>query len=174
MRILIAVDRSEYSEIVIEHGLDQAVRLGATDLHFVTAVGSAGEIPAAKLVLDEAVRDWTDTFHVTDRSLTVHVVEGRPVPAVAALAAQLKPDLLVIGRFNVPSASELLVSLVECPVLVIGLEGHVLEAQCPACRETRTATEGEQLFCEAHASDYLPDLTTRIPSSSSSSGSRMW
>jgi len=173
MRILIAADRSEYSEIVIEHGLDQAVKRGATELHFVTVVETTAEIASARRILQDAVADWTETFHCADRAISLHVVEGEAVRALAALAAELEPDLLVIGRFHVPSASNALVDLVTCPVLVIGLEGHVLEPQCPACSEVRLASNGENLFCEKHTSDSLPDLANRA-SSSGLHGSRMW
>lgn len=173
MQMLIALHASEYAEIVLEHGLDQAARKGATDLHFVTVVATDEEIPSARAWLDALVRDGLDTFALGDRHVELHVVRGRTAAVIAALAADLAVDLLVIGQFHVPSEADILVSIVERPVLVIGIDGHVLEAQCPACREVRETTAGEQLFCAEHSSDRLPDLTSRVPPHGNLS-SRMW
>lgn len=175
MRILIAVDRSEYADIVVQHGLDQAVREGAEDIHVVTAVETDEDRAAARAWLDELTRDLIESFGCTDRRFTLHVPGGRTAPAIAiaTLASELVPDLLVIGRFHEPSSSEGILELVHCPTLVVGVEGHLLEPQCLTCQAVRRDTDGEQLFCEAHAGVDVPHLMDRLPSSSQL-GSRMW
>lgn len=174
MRILIAVDRSEYSEIVLEHGLDQAVRLAAGEIHVVTAVEKSSEISGARSFLDAAVADLVDVFRCADRTMTLHIRRGAPATVIAAMVEELHPDLLVVGRFHVPSAAEPVSELPGRPTLVVGIDGHVLEPQCPACQRTRAETEAEVWFCEAHAGGRIPDLVTRIPPSWSQPGSRLW
>src|SRR5688572_5380278 len=132
MRILIALDRSEYSEIVIEHGIDQAVRRGATDVHVVTVVSDANEIEASRTWLNGVMNEALDDFQYSV-PFALHVRCGIPAVAIASLAIELSPDLLVVGRFRARSISDEVLELVDTPTLVIGIEGHVLEPQCQAC-----------------------------------------
>jgi nucleotide-binding universal stress UspA family protein len=169
MRILIAIDRSEYSEIVVEHGLDQAVRLGASELHFVTVVTNAVEMEATRTWLTEVARDALETFHCR-ADVTLHVRCGIPAVAIASVAIEITAGLIVVGRFRDSVSAELL-ELTEYPTLVVGIDGPVLEPQCPACGRARMASNG--LFCEAHHDDVLPDLATRVPPSFQG-GSRLW
>jgi nucleotide-binding universal stress UspA family protein len=166
MRVLIAVDGSEYSEIVLEHGLDQASRTDARDVDVVIAVGSDIERRVAARWLRTMVDEVADAFHRDGRDIEVHVRIGDPVSAIGELARDLAPDLLVIGRFGVPSRAEAILETIDVPTLVVGIAGHELEPQCPACSRVRRATDGERLFCDAHAGDRVPDLVTRLPISS--------
>ncbi len=175
MRILIAIDRSEYAEIVIEDGLDEAVRSHADEIHFLTAVDSEdlNELSAARTWLDSATCDPIDTFKCTDRKSTLHVRSGRPVAVIARVVAELQPDLLVIGRFGIASIADILLGLIHTPTLVIGLEGRVLEPQCQECGKVRQESDGERLFCDRHSGDYSPNLAMRLPSWTNM-GSRLW
>lgn len=173
MKVLIALDRSEYAEIVLEHGLDQAVRGGALELHVVTAIENEGDADAARAWLGAMVRDGLDAFRLHDRSIELHVPRGLPAAAIATLANELGPDLLVIGRFHVPSESDVIIDAVECPTLVVGIEGHLLEPQCPACRVVRRESQGSRWFCDQHAGDRIPDLVMRVPPSTTFA-SRLW
>jgi nucleotide-binding universal stress UspA family protein len=173
MKILTALDRSEYAEIVLEHGLDQGVRNPGAELHFVTAVDDGADPEAVRAWLEATVREGQVTFGLTDRRVVLHVQRGRPEPAIVALAAELDADLLVVGRFHVPSESDVIVDIVECPTLVVGIEGHVLEPQCRACRVARRESDGEHLFCAQHADGGLADLTSRLPPSRNLA-SRIW
>jgi len=173
MKILTALDRSEYAEIVLQHGLDQAARDPTAELHFVTAVRSDAEAEEARAWLDAMVREGLETFGLDDRRVVLHVRRGRPAPAIAALATELDADLLVIGRFHVPSESDVIVQITECPTLVVGLEGHVLEPQCSPCRAARRESDGERLFCADHTGDRMPELLARLPPSWNA-GSRIW
>jgi nucleotide-binding universal stress UspA family protein len=174
MDILIALDRSEYSEIVLEHGLDQAADLPGATLHLLTVVDDEADVESARRWLAGVVDEGLETFDLGQRSVELHVLAGRPASAIVALAKALAADLLVIGRFDVPSVSDRVVDSLDCPTLVVGIEGCVLAPQCPDCMAIRRDSGGEQLFCEMHSSDRLADLTTRLPSSSGTMPSRLW
>jgi len=179
MRILVALDRSEYSEIVLEHALDQFARGddGAGELHVLTVVDDERHVGAARHELDQIVSEGLDTFGVSGHAVVLHVRRGRAAAQIAGMAAELRPDLLVLGRFfhhePVQSTSEVVLEIVDCPTLVVGIEGHVLEPQCMACREVRRESSGEQLFCADHAGQRMPELMSRLPSSTTL-GSRLW
>lgn len=173
MKILTALDRSEYAEIVLEHGLDQGVRNPGAELHFITAIDDGADPEAVRLWLSAMVREGQDTFGLSASRVVLHVRRGRPTPVVAAVASEIAADLLVVGRFHVPSESDVLIDIVECPTLVIGIEGHVLEPQCRACRTARRESDGERLFCAEHTGGRMPDLLARLPPSRNL-GSRLW
>ncbi len=173
MRVLIAVDRSEYAEIVLEHGLDRAVQVAAGAIDIATVVASEGDVASARAWLEELVHDGLETFRLADRTYNLHVRVGDPVATIAELAKEVSPDVLVIGRFHSPSTYEDILRRVSSPTLVIGIDGPVLEPQCPACEAVRRATEGDELFCEAHHQDRLDDLSIRIPPMHDV-GSRLW
>lgn len=162
MKIVTALDRSEYAEIVLEHALDQATRHPSAELHFVTAIREEREREEARRWLEALVRDGLDTFAQHERRFAVHVVDGPPAAAIARFARDVGAELLVIGRFHVPSEAERILWLVRCPVLVVGPDGVELEPQCPACEDVRRRTTAEQLFCSRHVSDRVHDLVTRV------------
>ena len=168
-----ALDRTDYTEIVLEHGLDQAARHPDAELHFITAIADERDREDASEWLVTTVHEGLDTFGLAERQVELHVRRGRPAAAIGALVTELGIDLLVIGRFGVPSESDAIVQLIECPILVVGIEGHVLEPQCPDCRIERRASNGENLFCAAHAATELTDLSSWVPSSTNLP-SRMW
>ena len=175
MKILVAIDRSDLAEIVLEHGLDEAVRQGGADVDVVTFVPDALDIGDARAKLDVLVRDDLEAFEVHG-TITTHVLVGDPVEGIARLAREMAADLLVIGRFHVPSQSEEILALAQefnCPTLVVGVEGPVLEAQCSACQTERRASGGERWFCAKHEGGRMPDLITRIPPLGIH-GSRLW
>lgn len=174
MKILTALDRSEYAEIVLEHALDQAVQYPDAELHFISTISEARNADDARIWLDALVSNGLDEFSLTDRrSVILHIHQGRPATVVSELAAELQPDLLVVGRFHVPSESELIVDVVECPTLVVGIDGPVLEPQCPDCKTVRSVTNAEHLFCVRHSSDRLPDIAIHVPPTGNVA-SRMW
>ncbi len=174
MRILIATDRSEYGPIVIEHGLDQAVRTGADDLHFVTVVANEHEMSDGAAWLEATAREMWDVVGCDKRKATFHVVTDMAPIAIGKLVAQLRPDLLVIGRFGVPSHADVILDTIDVPTLVVGPEGHDLEPQCPDCGRIRRWTKAERLFCERHTGGEVPDLVGRLPPSSYVAGGGLW
>lgn len=175
MRILIALDRSDLAEIVLEHGFDEAVRHPGAELDVVTFVPHSLDIPDARAWLDGMVRDERDAFDVPG-AITLHVLTGDPVSGIATLARDIEVDLLVIGRYHVPSRSDAILELVQqidCPTLVVGVEGVVLEAQCRACQIERRTSNGEHWFCADHAGGRVPDLMNLF-GPMSVHGSRLW
>ena len=167
MIILTAVERSEYAEIVLEHALDAAARTSGAELHFLT-VGYPREW------LEGAVREALENFGVLGRPYVLHVRTGAPRHEIAACAREVHADLLVVGRFHVPSISEGIDEAVTCPTMIVGADGLVLAPQCPDCRDVRRASDGERLFCARHSGDYLPDLAGRVPMPTYSGGVGMW
>jgi nucleotide-binding universal stress UspA family protein len=171
-RIVIALDRSEYAELVLEHGLDQAARHDAPDLHFLTVLEARDEDPdAAKRRLVGLVLDGLETFR-GDRAWRsyLHVRAGEPAREIADLASEVAADLLVIGRFgHRRELAEVVIERVTCPVLVVGLSGHALasEPPCASCAELREESDGTRWFCASHASPGRLRLSERLPSSSS-------
>jgi nucleotide-binding universal stress UspA family protein len=175
MRILIAVDRSDLAEIVLEHGLDEAVRHAGADLDIVTYVPHSLDIAGARVWLDSLVSENLDTFDVHG-TVTLHVLTGDPVSGIVTLAREMEVDLLVIGQLHVPSRSEAICALAAhyaVPTLVVGMEGTVLEAQCRACQIERRTSNGEHWFCADHSGGHMPDLVSRIPPMAIH-GSRLW
>jgi nucleotide-binding universal stress UspA family protein len=173
MKILIALDRSEYAEIVLEHGLDQAMQHPDAQLHFITCTADTPDTDESFVWLHRAVADGLDEFSVPGRPVVLHVRQGRPAAVISQLASELHPDLLVIGRFSVPSESDLILDSVDCPTLVVGIDGHTLEPQCPDCQRVRRETDAEQLFCDRHTSDRLPDIAIHVPPTGNVN-SRVW
>jgi nucleotide-binding universal stress UspA family protein len=175
-RIVVALDHSEYSEIVLEHALDQAARHTTPDLHFLLVVRDPrADLEEAKRWLAGEALEGLDVFRKgsPDWSARLHVRFGKPYEEIANLAAEIDADLIVIGRFGAHrgrrSIADRLIERAPCPTLVIGLSGHTVEAnpQCPACVEVRAASDGELWFCAEHTKSDSFGLTERLPLSTS-------
>lgn len=182
-RIVVALDRSEYAEIVLEHAIDQAARHDTADLHFVTIVRSRTEIDAVKTWLATEVMQGLDTLRSspTDWRSRLHVIEGDPTAEIATLAADLAADLIVIGRFGVHDPKDTIATrvleLAPCPTLVVNLLEHPVELirQCPACIDVREESDGERWFCAEHTSSDRIRLSTLLAGSGSlTHGGPLW
>ncbi|MCX5742851.1 MAG: universal stress protein [Proteobacteria bacterium] len=159
-RIVVALDLSEFAEIVLEHALDQAARHTAPDLHFVTVAESEvdADVEAVRERLAALVLPALDTIGRTDWKAKLHVLAGEPAEAITNFAAEIRAHLLVIGRFGthqprerIGASASKVIDLATCSTLVIGLSGDAVDAQqCLACAEMRTATDGRTWFCAAH------------------------
>ena len=160
-RIVVGVDLSEYSDIVVEHALDQAARHAAPELHFLTV--REKRRPSAedlKQLLWERVYPALETFNQygTDWRARLHVRRGKPDEQIAQLAAEIRADLLVIGQFGVhnpkPTDKNLpnrVLQAAVCPTLVVGMpEAADMSPQCPMCVATREDSEGDRWFCDEH------------------------
>ncbi len=160
-KIVVGVDLSEYSDIVIEHALDQAARHAAPELHFLT-VNEKRRLSSEELKqsLWERVYPELETFnrHGTDWRARLYVRRGRPEDEIAQLAADIRADLIVIGQFgvhnpkptdkNVPNR---VLQAAVCPTLVVGMPGEAdLSPRCPDCAFVRDDSEGDRWFCDAH------------------------
>ncbi|HEU4734817.1 MAG TPA: universal stress protein [Kofleriaceae bacterium] len=163
-RIVVGIDLSEYSDIVIEHALDQAARHDAPELHFLTVRERrrpSGE--ECKQALWDRVYPALETFnrYGTDWRARLHIRRGKPEIEIADLAAEIRADLIVIGQFGLhtPRASDKnlpnrVLQQAVCPTLVIGPPIAVdTTPQCPMCVAVREDSEGERWFCAQHAGD---------------------
>jgi len=169
-RIVAALDRSEYSEIVIEHALDQAARQQNPDLHVLSVVDDRADPVATANWLETLVRDGLETFRAEPHWRTrIHVRLGRVEEEIARLANEIEADLIVIGHYglhgNRGSLVERVTAQATCPTLVIGLTDHALETeeQCRACMAVRAESEGERLFCVTHTDHDRLHLSPLLP-----------
>jgi nucleotide-binding universal stress UspA family protein len=160
-RIVVALDLSEYAEVVLEHALDQAARHDCPELHILTVrekrKPTADEV---KQALWEHVYPTLQEFnrHGLDWHARLHVRKGKPADEIVQLATEVGADLVVMGQFGMHHKSrsskrtvpkQVLESSV-CPTLVVGLPQAYDARQCPVCVAVREQTEGEDWFCEEH------------------------
>jgi len=178
-RIVIALDDSEYAAIVLEHGLDQASRHDAPDLHVLAVIDDAADVAATNTRLVTSVLEALDAFRAgkPDWRTRLHVRQGEPAEEIANLASELDADLIVIGRYGLHhprrSTADAVVATATCPTLVVaGLPGHVVEAEapCAACAATREVSKGERWFCAEHTAPDRLRLSTLVPSSTMPTG----
>ena len=159
-RIVVALDLSEYSEVVIEHALDQAARHPAPELHFVTVVADANaDVEGVKYALAELVFPALDGLDASGWNARLQVRAGKPHEEIASLAAEIRAHLIVVGRFGLhhrkmlrPSVASRVIDLATAPTLVVGLADDSPDAiaPCPDCAAARTESDGERWFCAAH------------------------
>lgn len=183
-RIVVALDLTEYSSIVLEHALDLASRYEAPDLHVVTVVDSEDRIEKAKRELAEQVMFALDGYNCSDWRARLHVRVGRPHEEITNLAAELRANLVVLGRFGLHhkrrrlgSTASRVLDASECPTFVVGLVDDAPEAQeqCPDCVRVRAESDGEVWFCATHtAPDRVSIATTLLPSTPLTGGGPMW
>ncbi len=173
-RIVVALDGSQYSEIVLEHALDQAARHEQPDLHLITVVDNTGEVDFTKRWLARTAIEGIDAFadHHDAWRTRLHVRVGKTADEIADLATEVDADLLVMGNYGVHETrkpiAERVIERVSCPTLIVGLTGHPVEVepQCPACVAVREDTDGERWFCDEHRNGQEMRLSTLLPSSS--------
>ncbi len=168
--IVIAVDGSEYSEIVAEHGFDQAARHDTPDLHFVTVVKpKERDIEPTKQWLSRLVVEGLEAFrNGRDWHARIHVRAGEPAEEIANLAEEIGAQLIVVGRYGTHgrhSVPERLLDLTACPTLSVGLTGLEVdpEPQCPDCVAVRADSDGERWFCAAHVAPDRVRLSLLVP-----------
>jgi nucleotide-binding universal stress UspA family protein len=164
-RIVVGMDLSEYSDIVLEHALDQAARHDAPEIHLLTV--QERRRPSKEEVYQAL---WARSYvpleafnrHARNWRARLHIRSGRPEAEIAELAADLRADLIVIGQFgihNPKDAAKLpnaVLRAAVCPTLVVGLPTvHDPSPQCARCSWVREETEGERFFCAAHAADQV-------------------
>ena len=183
-RMVVAIDLTEYAEIVLEHALDQAARHAAPDLHFLTVVGNTSPeaVDRAKHDLAQLVVDGLETFRELAGAWhsRLHVRAGRPGEEIVALAGEIEADLVVVGRFGAHerhgSLATRIVEAAPCPTLVVGLTEHAVDVppQCPDCMRVRAESDGERWFCERHGADRVTLATTTLPTTIWTGGTLLW
>jgi nucleotide-binding universal stress UspA family protein len=164
-RIVVGMDLSEYSDIVLEHALDQAARHDAPEIHLLTV--KERRRPSNEEVYQQL---WARSYlaleafnrHARNWRARLHIRRGRPDQEIAALAADVRANLIVIGQFGVhhPRDTARLPNAVlraaVCPTLVVGMPtAYDPSPQCVRCAYVREETEGERWFCSAHAGEHV-------------------
>ncbi|HEY0255323.1 MAG TPA: universal stress protein [Kofleriaceae bacterium] len=180
-RIVVALDLEQYSDIVLEHALDQAARHKRPDLHFLTVIERPADVSEMKNRLAERVLPAIQAIDRTSWAVRLHVRAGSAPEEIAALAGEVDAHLIVIGRFGIhhprrhlaKMASDIL-DLAPCPVLVATLRDEEKSPQCDDCAKARIDTNGERWFCMAHSGDRAR-ISTLVPFGSNFTGSGlMW
>ena len=180
-RILVALDLSEYADIVLVHALDQAARHAAPDLHFLHVADSASaDLEQAKQQLAELVLPALVDFDGTDWRARLHVGAGKAADEIASLAGELAAHLIVIGRFGthhphrrLGSIAARVIDLAPCATLVVGMPPDAEVVQCVECAAARAASDGERWFCARHAGDRVR-LSAIVQPGSTWIGGLMW
>lgn len=182
-RVVVGIDLSEYSDIVLEHALDQAARHDAPELHFLT-VCEKRKLSAddCKRALWERVYPALEAFnrHGADWRARLHVRRGKPEDEIAELAAEIRADLIVIGQFGLhtPRTSDKnlpnrVLQQAVCPTLVVGMPEALDTRQCPMCAAVREDSDGARWFCPQHTGDAGRDHVVS-PMTSWSGGNVTW
>jgi nucleotide-binding universal stress UspA family protein len=173
--IVVGVDLSEYSDSVLDHAFDQALRHERPTLHVVRVVPHAGAADERQQLLELVVRCIEDAVPAdrrADWSLLVHQRIGRVEEEIAELAAEAAARLIVVGRFGHSarhgSSADAIVRAADCPVLVVTppRETDAADRQCPACVALRHDSDGEQWYCPDHHSDEVRLVFSRFGPSS--------
>jgi len=165
-RVVVGVDFSECSLRALDAAISQA---GDGELHALCVVERDGpqsaEEAGATLTQLMSTQLSEKARQAGKLRAFVHVRRGAPAFALATLAEDVDADLLVVGthgrrgvqRLWNGSVAERVLRLAPCPVLVArttAAESTEIEPElpCPACKATRTASNNEQWWCEAHRS----------------------
>ena len=160
-RIVAVLDRSELSEIVLEHALDHARRYPAPELHFLTIVEDPhASLDDVKERMTALVLDNVELFQRLhpEWSGHLHVRFGWRDREIPAFSKDVRANLVVL---RVDEDLPVIAKATPCPLLVISLDEPELETgECPDCARARIDTHGQQFFCKAHASDHV---SMRIP-----------
>jgi len=160
-RIVVGIDLSEYSDIVLEYALDQAARHTNPELHFLTVCEAKNlSTDDCKQALWDRVYPVLETFthHGREWRARLHVRRGKPDQQIGALAADIRADLIVVGNFglhnprsqykNLPNG---VINAAVCPTLVVGMPEAVADG-CPECHNIRELSDCDRWFCDNHSS----------------------
>lgn len=154
-RIVVGVDLTEYSQIVIEHSLDQAARHQLPELHFLH-VAEKGKRSIEELTdrLSNAVYPSLQVFNQygNDWRARLHVRRGKPEDQIAGLAADVLGDLIVLGQFGLHrrGIANRVLAAAPCATLVVGMPHALDVTQCQECATIREASGGDVWFCDDH------------------------
>ena len=184
-RMVVALDLSEYSRVVLEHALDLAARHDACDIHLLVVHEEGARLEDEKQQLAALTRENLDTFHAAqhDWHVRLHVRTGNPVDQIAALAGEAQADVIVIGRFGrhrargrLGGVTERVLAQAPCSTLVVQLTDQVVGAtpQCPECVAVRRDSAGERWFCDAHRAPDRESLFVFPTTAEFTGGGLMW
>jgi nucleotide-binding universal stress UspA family protein len=154
-RIVVGVDLTEYSSIVIEHALDQAARHQLPELHFIH-VDEKGKRPIDQMneLLAGSVYPALQTFntHGSDWRARLHVRRGKVDEQISALAADVLADMIVVGQFGLRrrDTAKRVLANAPCATLVVGMPHELDTTVCHACASFREDSGGDRWFCDEH------------------------
>ena len=166
--IVAVLDNTELAEIVLEHALDHATRQESPELHFVTIVEDPhASVDAIKDRMTSLVLEDIEIFQRLrpDWSGHLHVRFGWADREIPALAREVGARIVVLGASDDAGR---VAPLVPCPTLIVSVDSET--GSCPDCGAVRVATNGERIFCDAHAGDHI---SMRIPNAFVG-GTLMW
>jgi nucleotide-binding universal stress UspA family protein len=184
-RIVVGIDLSEYSEIVLEHSLDQAARHQLPELHFVHVRERANRkrsLEELRQRLSAATWPALQTFNLHYQSwrARLHIRTGKADEEIVGLAHDVIADMIVIGQFGLHNPGQGLKTLpsrvlvsAPCPTLVVGMPYPMQESPiCNSCAQVREDSDGTNWFCDAHRA---PDRVEHVvsPMTTWSGGSLM-
>ena len=185
-RMVVAVDASEYAEVVLEHALDLAARHERCDLHLLTVHEGKGPIDDDKRRLADLAWEELETFQGADHDwhVRLHVRSGVPAEEIAGLAGEVQADLLVLGRFGrhrgrkLGKVAEHVLAQAPCPTLIVQLTDQAVQSEeaCADCIAVRRDSDGERWFCARHAApERIGVATTFLPMARDwTGGGLMW
>lgn len=178
--IVAAVDASDFTDLVLEHAVEQAAQRGAADLHVLCVRELKHrprerdhrhdtELESTEMWLRGAVEETLVDLAPLGQGILrvrVHARLGIPADEILELARECRADVIVLGRHGAGgsrrrragSVPEKVLAGASCPVSVLTPvdygESASVEESCPDCAAVRRDTDGERWFCDAHATDY--------------------
>ncbi len=182
--MVVAVDLSEYSEVVLEHALDLAARHDACDVHIVMVHEKDADLKDEKERLVVLARDKLSTFRAAEHDwhVQLHARTGDSADQIAALAGEAQADVIVIGRFGLHhprrglGVTDRVLAQAPCSTLVVQLTDQAVDAesQCAACVAIRRESDGERWFCDAHLAPDRASWLTLPMAVDFTDGGLMW
>jgi len=154
-RIVIGVDLTEYSHMVIEHALDQATHHAAPELHFLHVKETRRrDMREVSERLAATVYPALQVFnqHGTNWRARLHLRRGKPDQQITMLAADVLADMIVIGQFGLHRRSlpRRVLTAAVCPTLIVGMPHALDTRQCFECAAIREDSDGARWFCDDH------------------------
>ena len=160
-RIVAVLERSELTQLVLDHAFDHARRHEAPEIHFLAVVNDLDSLDDTRDWMITQALEELDSFNGLhpDWSGQIHVARGQLEHEIPAYARAIGAHLIVLGAGDHVGRVAM---AAPCPLLIMSLDEPGLETGiCPDCSAIRIATAGERLFCDAHASDHVSlDLPT--------------
>jgi universal stress protein A len=189
--VLVGMDFSEPADRALAEALDLATRHEHAEIHVLTVISPPAPMPnidaslsgGAYAPLDQSdpldgalthltahVQSQLQAFvaRITERGVKVagrvvsHVRLDTPSLGIAAFAAELGAQLIVVGTHNrrgmarllLGSVAESTVRYARCPVLVVPPKAELtdvkIEPACAQCLLARAAPNSHELWCEQH------------------------
>ncbi|MGH7286029.1 MAG: universal stress protein [Polyangiaceae bacterium] len=191
--VLVAAEAAHSGDYVTEVAARMARPIDNAELHIVHVLVPPMELtgrtetptpynPTAMLEQGREYLEHTGRLAKTDFTgpIVGHLAVGEPWREILQFAEKLQADLILVGTHNLTglkrialgSASEKVVRLAKCPVLVVRPKEYEtrnvpeIEPACPDCVRTQRETGGRTLWCERHGTHHPTARTySEIPQS---------